>query len=80
MRTTINLRDEALALARQKALELDCSLGDIVSEAILATYRDRLAKRSRRRYDLPVSGEGGLQPGVNLDCSAALEDLLDDRS
>ncbi len=76
MRTTINLRDEALELGKRKAHELGRPLGDVVSEAILTAYRDRPTTRRKTTYDLPVSGSGGLRPGVDLDDSASLEDLM----
>lgn len=77
MRTTINLRDEALELGRQKARELGKPLGEVISEAVLVAYGERRSARAPRRYDLPVSGKGGLQPGVDLDDSSALLDLMD---
>ena len=79
MRTTINLQPEALLLCRQRAQEQQRSLGDVISDAILAAFRERPAEPETRLYDLPASGEGGLQPGVDLDCTAALEDLLGGR-
>ena len=48
-------------------------LGDIISEAVLAT----LARPSVPFYDLPTSGEGGLQPGVDVNNSAELQDVID---
>lgn len=76
MRTTVNLRDEALELGKRKARELGKPLGDVVSEAILTAYRDRPTARRKATYDLPVSGSGGLRPGVDLDDSSSLEDLM----
>jgi hypothetical protein len=79
MRTTINLRDEALELGRKKARELGQSLGDVVSNAVLAAYGDRAKRPSGAAFDLPESGSGGLQPGVDLDDSASLADLMESR-
>jgi len=78
MRTTLRIRDEALELCRRRAEEKGVSLGDAVSEAILDSYRDRAASRQGPWVQLPESGNGGLQPGVDLDDSAALEDLMSD--
>lgn len=46
---------------------------------MMEALRDRLGRREkpRRRIVLPVGGEGGLQPGVDLDHNAAVRDLLD---
>lgn len=79
MRTTINIRDEALKLSKKKARDLGVSLGEVVSEAILVAYRDRPRGRRKPRYDLPVSGKGGLRPGVDLDRTAELEDVMEGR-
>lgn len=76
MRTTVNIEDEALELGKRKAEELGTTLGQVVSEAILAAYRERPAERRPARYDLPVSGAGGVQPGVDLSNNAALEELM----
>jgi len=78
MRTTINLRDQAIKLGKQKAREAGKSLGEVIIDAILAVYGTR-GPRPRGRYDLPVSGSGGLQPGVDLDDSSALVDRMDGR-
>lgn len=78
MRTTVNIRDEALKMVRERAQQRGVSLGEVVSEAILAAYRDRPEDRSeRQRVTLPVVGGQGLQPGVSLDDSAALRDRMD---
>jgi hypothetical protein len=79
MRTTINLRDEALKLGKRKARELGKPLGEVVSEALLSAYGERASAAVPRNYKLPVSGKGGLRPGVDLDDSSALADLMDGR-
>ncbi len=76
METVVDIRDEALKLSRERAAETGLPLGEVISEAILTVYGSRPAGERRARYDLPVSGEGGLQPGVDLDCQASLEDLM----
>jgi hypothetical protein len=79
VRTTITLRDEALKLSKQKAQELGKSLGDVISDAILAAFGQRASRGAAKRPRLPVSGKGGLQPGVDLDDSSALADRMDGR-
>lgn len=76
MRTTITMRDEALKLSKQKARELGKSLGEVISDAVLATFGERAQGRGSRPK-LPVSGRGGLQPGVDLDDSSALADRME---
>ena len=77
MRTTIDIQKQALALCRKKAAESGESRGDIVSEAVLEAYSIRPKATKRRRFTLPTSGTGGLHPGVDLDDSAALQDIMD---
>lgn len=79
MRTTLNLREEALKLGKRKARELGKPLGEVVSEAIVATYGERPAPPLPRGWKLPISGKGGLQPGVDLDDSSSLADVMDGR-
>ena len=77
MRTTINLPDPLLALARRRAAETGRSLTAFVADAV----REALARRARAREQPPVHlttfRGSGLQPGVDLDDSAALQDLVD---
>jgi hypothetical protein len=80
MRTTVNIADEALELCRRTARQKGVSLGEAISEAILEAYRPRPAEWRRDRFELPVSGQCGLKPGVDLDSSVALEDLLEGRA
>ena len=55
------------------------NLGDVVNEAILDLLSNRPArkKNERMREILVFDGEPGLQPGVDLNNSAELEDILD---
>jgi hypothetical protein len=76
MRTTINIDDALLAEAKQVAARTGRSLTAVVEDAL----RESLHRRrhtTRRVVELPTFGEGGVQPGVDLDDSAALLDLMD---
>ena len=77
MRTTVNIQDEALELCKDKAQAKGISIGDAITEAIFTAYRQRPAKTRARRFTLPVSGKGGLRPGVDLDSNAALADVME---
>lgn len=80
MRTTVNLPDEALALARRKAAAEGVPLGEILARAVNVAYRERPRTSPRKRVALPVSkASGGLLPGVDLNSNAALADLLGER-
>lgn len=75
MRTTIRLPDDLLAEAKRAAVETNRSLTRVIEDALRAA----LARREsppRQRVRLPTFG-GKLQPGVDLNDSAALRDLMD---
>jgi hypothetical protein len=77
VRTTINLPDDLIARLKKHAAAQGTTMTALVEEAI----REALARRGRRerlaRVELPTYGVGGLQPGVDLDDSAALLDLTE---
>jgi hypothetical protein len=77
MRTTINLPDDLLAQLKKLA----AASGTTVTALIQDALRESLARRRRPlrppRVELPTFGTGGLQPGVDLDDSAALLDLTE---
>ena len=76
MRTTIRLDDDLLKEAKALAAQSGSTLAAVIEGAL----REALARRrrpARDRVELPVFEGGGLQPGVDLDDSAALADLMD---
>jgi plasmid stability protein len=76
MRTTINLDDDLLAEAKQVAARTGRSLTAVVEDALRQSLHRRHPP-TRQSVELPVFGEGGTQPGVDLDDSAALLDLME---
>jgi hypothetical protein len=80
MRTTINLDDTLLAEAKQVAARTGRTLTAVVEDALRESLRRR-HDHARPAVELPVFGEGGVRPGVDLDDGAALLDLMeqDDR-
>jgi hypothetical protein len=77
MRTTINIDDDLLAEAKQVAARTGRSLTAVVEDALRESLHRR-RQAAPRAVELPVFGEGGVQPGVDLDDSAALLDLMED--
>jgi hypothetical protein len=76
MRTTIHLPDDLLAQAKRAALESGTTLTAVIEDAL----RERLARREERSSKpvrVTTFGGSGLQPGVDLDDSAALLDLME---
>ena len=77
MRTTIHLPDDLLIRAKRVAAGSNQTLTAVIEEALRASLSKR-RDRLRVRVELPTFGEGGPQPGVDLDDSAALLELLED--
>lgn len=76
MRTTIRLDDALLAAAKQEAARSGRTLTAVIEDAL----RQALAQRDGGHgepVELITCGGRGLQPGVDLDDSAALLDLMD---
>jgi hypothetical protein len=77
MRTTLNLDDRLLMEAKKLAAESGRTLTAVFEDAL----RERLARRghapSRKPVELRTFRGGGVQPGVDLDDSAALLDLME---
>ncbi len=78
MRTTVRMDDhligEAKAYAEQTGRTLTRLLEDAVREHL---GRRRGPRKVRERPTLPTFGGRGLQPGVDLDDTASLLDLMD---
>jgi len=69
MKTTINLDAQLLAQAKKFAAHSGMSLSSIVEDAL----RESLC----RRVHIPTFGGQGLKPGVDINNSAALLDLME---
>lgn len=77
MRTTIRLDDELLTRAKRAALERGTTLTAVIEDAL----RRALAPGTRTDRDdvaLPSFRGDGLQPGVDLDDTASLLDLMEE--
>lgn len=79
MRTTINIDDDLLAAAKRLAQGSGKTLTAVIEDAL----RERLARRKvleerPETFRLHTFTGNGLQPGVDLDHSADLRDLMDD--
>jgi hypothetical protein len=80
MRTTLNISDDLLAEAKVLAVRTHRSIGAVVDDALRVLLRRDGSEPATAAWTFPTSGAGGLQPGVNLDDSAALADLLGDNA
>ena len=80
MRTTVRIDDHLLQEARRYALETGCTLTKLLERSL----RETLARSKKQVPAVPVSlltvsGDGVL-PGVDLDDSAALLEIMDGES
>ena len=73
----MTIDDDLLAEAKQVAAKESRTLSAFVEDAIREVILRRRSQ-TRRPVDLPTFGGGGLQPGVDINDSAALWDLLDE--
>lgn len=81
MRTTVRLDEPLLREVKSEAARLGMTLTAMIEEAL----RERLARAAntsepRSRARLPTFRGRGLAPGVDLDDSAALLDLMNEAS
>ena len=76
MRTTIRLDDDLLARAKELAARSGRTLTAVIEDAL----RLLMARRPSGQPELlklPTFDGGGLQPGVDLDDTAGLVDLME---
>jgi hypothetical protein len=75
MRTTLDLNDQLVRLAKRAALERGTTLTAIIEDAL----REKLSRPvARKRRTLHTFKGTGLRPGVDLARTSALLELLDD--
>jgi hypothetical protein len=77
MRTTLNLDDDLVRAAKNKALHAGTTLTSVIEEALRAALAEREVGVPLERYEVPVISTGGLMPGVDLDDSAGLLEILE---
>jgi hypothetical protein len=77
MRTTIRLDDDLLREAKRVASETDRTLTELVEDALRETLARRRSAARRKPVELPTFKGGVLLPGVDLDDSAALLELME---
>lgn len=77
MRTTIYIPDDLLTEVKRLAAETHTTVTAVIEDAL----RERLARRRKKTQLKPVLlttyGKKGVQPGVDLDDTASLLDLME---
>lgn len=76
MRTTIRLEGDLLKRAKARAAASGRSLNEFISDAVRAALAP--TRRVHAPTELPTFAGGTLRPGVDLDNTAALLDLMEE--
>ena len=77
MRTTIRINDQLLAEVKQLAARTGQTLTAIIEEALRQMLARQQQMAQRPPVELITVSGNGLQPGVDLDDSAALLELME---
>ena len=77
MRTTVRLDDHVLAAAKKLAAESGRTLTAVLEDALRESLARRTVREKRTRVRLKTVGGDGVRPGVDLDDTAALLDLME---
>jgi Arc/MetJ family transcription regulator len=77
MRTTVRLDPDLLAEAKKAAAIRGKTLTAVIEDALRESLGRRNDSRKRTKVRLPTFRGKGVQPGVNLDDSAALLELME---
>jgi hypothetical protein len=80
MRTTVRLDDPLLAEAKKYAADCGKTLTAVIEDALRETLARRKHPVKRRKVRLPTFPGGRLRPGVDLDDTSALLDLMESRN
>lgn len=73
----MRLPDELLKAAKRRAVETGRTLTDVIEDALRAALAREETEGTGEPFSLPTYGSGGTLPGVDLDDTAALLDLME---
>jgi hypothetical protein len=79
MRTTVNIQGELLQHAKQLALQQHETLGGVIEDALRKLFSKNAATAQIKPTRLSTFKGKGLQPGVDLDDTADLLDIMENR-
>lgn len=77
MRTTVRLDPHLLAQAKKVAAANGRTLTAVIEDALRESLSRRKTQRAGLKVEIPTFRGKGLHPGVNLDDSAALLELME---
>jgi len=79
MRTTVRLDDALLRRAKKEAKRSGETLTSLIERGLRLVLAGGRKRTGRSRVELPVCMASGLLPGIDLDDSAALLDIMEGR-
>jgi hypothetical protein len=78
MRTTLTIQDELLQEAKQVSLQRNCTLGELVEEALrIFLLAKSKGKKAHPFRPIKTYSGNGLQPGVDLNASSDPLNLME---
>ena len=77
MRTTINVDDQLLIQAKAQAATLGVTLAQLIEDALRASLMRRDSVEQRGRVRLITMPGTGTQPGIDLDNSQSLLEVME---
>ena len=77
MRTTVRLDERLMAAAKKRAAETGRTLAAVLEDALRETFARRPTRVRRRPVRLKTVKGDGIRPGVDLDDTSALLELLE---
>ncbi len=75
MRTTIDIDDQLLLYAKHQAVEQGCTIKQIMEDALRDFFSHQTLEH--KAVSLTTFSGHGLKPGINLDNSQSLNDIMD---
>lgn len=79
MRTTVTIQDDLLRQARRVALERHSSLRELVEDALRSALAQPKTDKKAEPFCLVTFRGRGTLPGVDLDHTAGLLDIMESR-
>jgi predicted transcriptional regulator len=78
MRTTLRLDEHLMQQAKRLAAETGRTLTAVIEDALRESFARRMSPQPKRKIKLPTFDSGGLMPGVDIDNSASLLDIMEE--
>lgn len=78
MRTTVNIDEKLLMVAKRRAGSRDLTLGQLIEDALRREMAPPSSMRTKRPRIPVFNGGSGLRPGVDASSTRSLMEALDD--